>query len=396
MNCEGVRPLLSAYIDQELSPGELLRVEQHLRRCPACAAEVDALRQTVALVASLDAVEVPATFHAQLHQRLLLQEPPLSRASRTGRGRARLYDWRRWAIPAAAAAALVIGAAGLNRLSPPAAQPERPPGESVAAAPESPANVDRVPGTAGPVSAPVTEQPTHPVGGSSEQPPSETGGTAVPPQGQPNTSPEPGLPTGEEQPPASETGGEGPAETQAPVGPASPGRNVTTASVSGETGEQTALAPQPQLSAAAEVAVASPAAEAEQVRARLGRWRVQENGQGRTVRLQIFVPAAEFSEAVALVNDALSAHGAALTVEEKDLAGQLAEAEARIAQLEESRQAQAARLEGEVSPEGLQEAARQLAEIEQQLAMERASYQKLREAVEEGVIVLTFKPGTGQ
>lgn len=77
MNCDGVRDLLSPYVDGELSPGELLWVEQHLRRCHTCADEVDALRQTIALVASLDEVEVPAGFHAALHERLVALGPPL-------------------------------------------------------------------------------------------------------------------------------------------------------------------------------------------------------------------------------------------------------------------------------------------------------------------------------
>jgi hypothetical protein len=109
MNCDGVRDLLSAYLDGELSPGELLRVEQHLRRCHCCADEVDSLRQTIALVASLDEVEVPASFHAQLHERLVAIGPPAA-VRRPPAASSRQSGVRRWAVPAAAAAAvLAIG-----------------------------------------------------------------------------------------------------------------------------------------------------------------------------------------------------------------------------------------------------------------------------------------------
>jgi hypothetical protein len=110
MNCDGVSNLLSAYLDGELTPGELLRVEEHLRRCHACADEVDSLRQTVALVASLEEVEVPASFHMQLHQRLVALGPPMAAVRRAPVQPAWQRNVRRWGLPAAAAAAaLAIG-----------------------------------------------------------------------------------------------------------------------------------------------------------------------------------------------------------------------------------------------------------------------------------------------
>lgn len=110
MNCDGVSSLLSAYLDGELSPGELLRVEEHLRRCHACADEVDSLRQTVALVASLEEVEVPASFQVQLHDRLVAAGSPMAAVRRAPAVPSWQRNVRRWAVPAAAAAAaLAIG-----------------------------------------------------------------------------------------------------------------------------------------------------------------------------------------------------------------------------------------------------------------------------------------------
>ncbi|MGE5674421.1 MAG: zf-HC2 domain-containing protein [Mycobacterium leprae] len=116
MNCDGVKGLLSAYLDGELSPGELLRVEQHLRHCHWCADEVDSLRQSVALVSSLDEVELPIGFHAALHDRLVALGPSVMMPVRhvaTLPNRSR-NNTRRWAIPAAAAAAAAALAIGLT------------------------------------------------------------------------------------------------------------------------------------------------------------------------------------------------------------------------------------------------------------------------------------------
>jgi hypothetical protein len=111
MNCDGVRDLLSAYVDGEATPGELLRVEQHLRRCPVCAEEVDALRQTIAMVASLEEVELPPGFREGLRARLaevsISRQPELPVRPAWGR------HLRRWALPAAAAAALALASSGV-------------------------------------------------------------------------------------------------------------------------------------------------------------------------------------------------------------------------------------------------------------------------------------------
>lgn len=70
MKCAEARELLSAYIDGALSGALRLRLEEHLRECPSCAAELADLRRTVALIRSLDDVDPPAEFHASLRRRL--------------------------------------------------------------------------------------------------------------------------------------------------------------------------------------------------------------------------------------------------------------------------------------------------------------------------------------
>jgi hypothetical protein len=112
MKCDGVRHLLSAYLDGEVARGEKLMVEQHLRRCPACADEANALRQTIALCASLDEVDVPADFRAGLRARLVALGPPAAAVTPAARPAA----WRkaRWALPAVAAAAAFAMAVGVG------------------------------------------------------------------------------------------------------------------------------------------------------------------------------------------------------------------------------------------------------------------------------------------
>lgn len=54
--------LLSAYLDNQVSPAERARLESHLRDCAACRAELASLRQTVAVMRALPRVPVPHAF----------------------------------------------------------------------------------------------------------------------------------------------------------------------------------------------------------------------------------------------------------------------------------------------------------------------------------------------
>ncbi len=54
--------LLSAYLDRQATAGERARVDAHLATCAVCRAELESLRQTVALVRALPRVAVPRAF----------------------------------------------------------------------------------------------------------------------------------------------------------------------------------------------------------------------------------------------------------------------------------------------------------------------------------------------
>lgn len=54
--------LLSDYLDSQITPEQRSRIDQHLSTCAACRAELNSLRQTVALLHALPRVPVPRAF----------------------------------------------------------------------------------------------------------------------------------------------------------------------------------------------------------------------------------------------------------------------------------------------------------------------------------------------
>jgi len=60
MKCEEIKELLTEYLDGELPVGDAASVEEHAAGCEACRAELEALRQTSALLKSLPRADAPA------------------------------------------------------------------------------------------------------------------------------------------------------------------------------------------------------------------------------------------------------------------------------------------------------------------------------------------------
>ena len=60
MKCEEIKELLTEYLDGELPAGDAASVEEHAAECEACRAELEALRQTSALLKSLPRADAPA------------------------------------------------------------------------------------------------------------------------------------------------------------------------------------------------------------------------------------------------------------------------------------------------------------------------------------------------
>jgi anti-sigma factor RsiW len=109
--------VLSALLDDELSPTEAAAAREHLGRCRSCASELDQVRTARAWVRGLPAVDPPFGFL----ERLVLGE---RRAGRGGRRFGAVPMRRGVAIGALAASA--AAAVGLLGLAPPRESPVSP------------------------------------------------------------------------------------------------------------------------------------------------------------------------------------------------------------------------------------------------------------------------------
>ena len=70
MTCERVRPLISAYIDGDVTTAERQRVLSHVRGCPECAALLADYRQTRGRLRSLSPVEPPSRLKREVWERI--------------------------------------------------------------------------------------------------------------------------------------------------------------------------------------------------------------------------------------------------------------------------------------------------------------------------------------
>ncbi|ACB85464.1 anti-sigma factor family protein [Natranaerobius thermophilus] len=62
MNCSWIIERLSSYLDDQLCPLDVKKVEKHLKNCETCSAELNKLKNTSTLVSSLERVSPPANF----------------------------------------------------------------------------------------------------------------------------------------------------------------------------------------------------------------------------------------------------------------------------------------------------------------------------------------------
>lgn len=70
MNCNKVKENLSSYIDNMLSEEEHKALELHLESCPECQQELEDLKQTIAILSSLEEITPPASFRRELREKL--------------------------------------------------------------------------------------------------------------------------------------------------------------------------------------------------------------------------------------------------------------------------------------------------------------------------------------
>jgi len=70
MKCQAARKRITDYIDGQLAPAVMERVEAHLAGCHACRRECDEIRATVRLVSQLGRLSCPADIRAAVLPRL--------------------------------------------------------------------------------------------------------------------------------------------------------------------------------------------------------------------------------------------------------------------------------------------------------------------------------------
>ncbi len=93
------RDLLSAYLDEEVTPAERRLVEQHLNECPDCRHQLERFESLVTLLSQTPVEPAPPNFVRGVARRI--EEP----------GGSRRLRWRPWMSAAASVAALFIGVA---------------------------------------------------------------------------------------------------------------------------------------------------------------------------------------------------------------------------------------------------------------------------------------------
>ena len=105
MDCEKARQLLDAYIDGELSAGDMRALEDHAMACEECKRELEAAKLLRDTLADLDE-EITVPLKAQAAWRS---------AVRAEAKRKNMRKWQRIAYAAAAALVLVVGATAAFR-----------------------------------------------------------------------------------------------------------------------------------------------------------------------------------------------------------------------------------------------------------------------------------------
>jgi len=74
MNCRSVQPMLSAYMDRELSGHEMLRIREHVSHCAECEQELEALRATKQMLGGLPEPTPTAGFEERLFNKVFQEE----------------------------------------------------------------------------------------------------------------------------------------------------------------------------------------------------------------------------------------------------------------------------------------------------------------------------------
>lgn len=109
MNCRCASSRISAYLDGELTGAETLPLREHLRQCPTCAQELEALRRLKVHMSALAAPPPPADLPSKLAARI-------AQIDESARPR---YSWSgRMALAAVAAVAIALAVVAHRTIQP--------------------------------------------------------------------------------------------------------------------------------------------------------------------------------------------------------------------------------------------------------------------------------------
>ncbi|HEY9758583.1 MAG TPA: zf-HC2 domain-containing protein [Oculatellaceae cyanobacterium] len=126
--CEKFIPLLDAYHDGELTESEKNSVDEHLRECSACSAQLAGVSRLVATLKTIPSLQMRDDFADKFEARLLQEKPAVTLAKSN-------VISRRFALAVASAAAFVLCVCAGQLLFRPGAAPNE-----VAAVPQPPVN----------------------------------------------------------------------------------------------------------------------------------------------------------------------------------------------------------------------------------------------------------------
>ena len=124
MQCEEIKIHLSAYLEDEVEPGERRAIEEHLPECARCQHELELLRRTVSALQSLKEIDVPAQLTASIQAGIEARETSWWRNITS-----RLFFPLHIKLPLEAMALVLValGAVYLYRSTPEMAQAPQPP-----------------------------------------------------------------------------------------------------------------------------------------------------------------------------------------------------------------------------------------------------------------------------
>lgn len=143
--CEDFAALLDPFVDGELTPDEMVRVQAHLDQCPACRAYVDDALAIRAAFPDAEDTELPEGFTESVMARIQAEAAPQKKTSRL---------WLKALASLAACCAIVLLASPMFSHS---SKTEAAPAEAPAAAADTAAPTERAMGFALTEEAPAAE-----------------------------------------------------------------------------------------------------------------------------------------------------------------------------------------------------------------------------------------------